>query len=178
MENLSWEEIYGWFDFQNIYSDAVQNASDEDVFVEIGAYLGKSTIYMAKAIANSKKKIEFYVVDCFIGEFNEDNENLYERYLNNINKAEVAQYITTFNLKSELAAKKLETKKISFLFIDGDHSLEGIQSDIKNYLPLMKSGGTIAGHDYFHPPIKETVDTIFGNKVEIFGNSWVVKNIR
>lgn len=39
---------------------------------------------------------------------------------------------------------------IDFLFIDGDHSLEGVTKDFGMYSPLVKTGGIIAFHDVLH----------------------------
>jgi hypothetical protein len=38
-----YEQIPGWFDYQNIYDEQVARARSGAVFVEIGAYLGRST---------------------------------------------------------------------------------------------------------------------------------------
>ncbi len=37
-----------------------------------------------------------------------------------------------------------------FMFIDGDHSLEGVTKDWEMYSPLIKKGGIIAFHDVLH----------------------------
>lgn len=41
---------------------------------------------------------------------------------------------------------------LDFLFIDGDHSYEGVKSDYRNYRPLVKPGGFIAFHDIKDTP--------------------------
>lgn len=41
----------------------------------------------------------------------------------------------------------LQGKKLDFLFIDGDHSYEGVLRDFTLYLPLVRQGGIIAFHD-------------------------------
>jgi len=41
----------------------------------------------------------------------------------------------------------LNNKKLDFLFIDGDHTYEGVKKDFKLYSPLVKSDGLIAFHD-------------------------------
>lgn len=42
---------------------------------------------------------------------------------------------------------------IDFLFIDGDHSYEGVRADYELYSPLVRKGGLIAFHDICeHPP--------------------------
>jgi cephalosporin hydroxylase len=46
---------------------------------------------------------------------------------------------------------------LDFLFIDGDHSYEGVKADFQNYFPHVKPGGIVAFHD-----IVESYDTRFG----------------
>ena len=62
-----YNNIDGWFDFQIIYSQMVNKFSDRSHFVEIGAWLGKSTSYMAVEIINSGKNIKLDVVDDWFG---------------------------------------------------------------------------------------------------------------
>jgi len=47
----------------------------------------------------------------------------------------------------------LWTKPISLLFIDGDHSYEGVSMDSLLWEPLVKKGGTILYHDIDHPDV-------------------------
>ncbi|MDP3836951.1 MAG: class I SAM-dependent methyltransferase [bacterium] len=51
-------------------------------------------------------------------------------------------------------------EKIDFLFIDGDHSYEGVKSDFENYYPLVKPGGLIAFHDI----VTNDLDPSFGTQ--------------
>lgn len=47
----------------------------------------------------------------------------------------------------------LKGQKIDFLFIDGDHTYEGVKQDYQMYAPLVCKGGLIAFHDICkHPP--------------------------
>jgi len=41
----------------------------------------------------------------------------------------------------------LAGRPIDFLFLDGDHSLDGIRQDFADYAPLVRRGGLIACHD-------------------------------
>jgi len=45
----------------------------------------------------------------------------------------------------------LGDRKLDFLFIDGDHSYEGVRSDFETYRSLMRPGGIIALHDIATP---------------------------
>lgn len=48
----------------------------------------------------------------------------------------------------------LANRKIDFLFIDGDHTYEGVKKDFEMYSPLVKKGGIIAFHDIVPGPVK------------------------
>lgn len=41
----------------------------------------------------------------------------------------------------------LNGRDVDFLFIDGDHTLEGVKQDFEDYAPLVRAGGIIAFHD-------------------------------
>jgi cephalosporin hydroxylase len=46
-----------------------------------------------------------------------------------------------------------DDSQIDFLFIDGDHTYEGVKADFEMYAPLVRKGGLIAFHDIcLHPP--------------------------
>ena len=45
------------------------------------------------------------------------------------------------------ALEEWDLNQLDFLFIDGDHSYEGVRSDFEMYAPLVRSGGLIAFHD-------------------------------
>ena len=41
----------------------------------------------------------------------------------------------------------LGDEKLDFIFIDGDHTYEGVKKDYEMYYTLMKKGGIIGFHD-------------------------------
>ena len=47
----------------------------------------------------------------------------------------------------EKLSSLLAGRKIDFLFIDGDHTYEGVKADFQNYSAFMSSNGMIAFHD-------------------------------
>jgi predicted O-methyltransferase YrrM len=56
----------------------------------------------------------------------------------------------------EEVKKILKDNQLDFLFIDGDHTYEGVKKDFEMYSPLVKKGGIIAFHDIVPGP-KENV---------------------
>lgn len=59
---------------------------------------------------------------------------------------------------------------IDFLFIDGDHSEEGVNADYRIWRPRVRSGGWIGFHDIRNtscPGVRRLWDSIEGEKLEI-----------
>ena len=67
----------------------------------------------------------------------------------------------TLKVTSLKASKFFPKKYFDLVFIDADHQYEAVQDDIEAWLPLIKKGGFITGHDYGHknfPGVKKSVD--------------------
>lgn len=47
--------------------------------------------------------------------------------------------------------KKLRGRKLDLLFIDGDHSYQGVKRDFEMYAPLVRRGGIVGFHDIVPP---------------------------
>jgi cephalosporin hydroxylase len=47
----------------------------------------------------------------------------------------------------------LKEQKLDFLFIDGDHTYEGVKMDFQMYSPLVGNGGLVAFHDICKHPL-------------------------
>jgi predicted O-methyltransferase YrrM len=45
----------------------------------------------------------------------------------------------------------LQNRQLDFLFIDGDHTYDGVTSDFELYAPLVRPGGVVAFHDINYP---------------------------
>jgi predicted O-methyltransferase YrrM len=48
------------------------------------------------------------------------------------------------------AAGSLSPQSLDWVYIDADHSYEGVRDDLESYFPLVKPGGFLAGDDYGH----------------------------
>jgi predicted O-methyltransferase YrrM len=180
---MFWENIQGFFNFDNLYSRMVALSKDDSIFVEIGSWKGKSTVYMAEEIKKSGKNIKFYTIDTFEGTREEHDlesdiihHSLYETYLKNIDP--IKDFITTIRGSSWEMHKEFKENSIDFLFIDGDHTYEGVKKDLSLWFPKVKKGGIISGHDYTEPTcgVKMAVDEFFlFTGIIIDRSSWIFK---
>jgi hypothetical protein len=48
-------------------------------------------------------------------------------------------------------------RKLDFCFIDENHSYKSVREDVLMWLPKIKKGGILAGHDYFHAEVRRAV---------------------
>ena len=71
--------------------------------------------------------------------------------------------VTQVRLDSVEAARQIN-EPLRFVYIDGDHSYQGIRADLEAWFPLIREGGIIAGHDYGQPAfpgVKAVADHFF-----------------
>lgn len=49
---------------------------------------------------------------------------------------------------SEKVAQEFASGSFDFVYLDGDHTYEGVAADIASWWPKVRRGGVLAGHDY------------------------------
>jgi hypothetical protein len=52
---------------------------------------------------------------------------------------------------SHEAAQDVQDASLDFVFIDGDHSYQGVKKDLEAWISKVKPGGFLSGHDYGSP---------------------------
>lgn len=108
---------------------------ENPVGVEIGIDHADTTIYLLQECPD----IHLYAIDPYFkrdGRAKEVEDSLSE-YPN----------CTFMRKTSEEAACEIPDD-LDFIFIDGDHSHAAVLSDLNNYVPKIKSGGLLTGHDW------------------------------
>ena len=85
-----------------------------------------------------------------------------------INKWVISQYspiFTVINLTSKEASKVVQNN-LDLVFIDASHNYESVKEDINLWLPKVKKGGILCGHDYGDirgcREVKKAVDEVLG----------------
>lgn len=49
------------------------------------------------------------------------------------------------------AAESLGCDSLDFVFVDAEHGYESVVADSRAWLPKLRTGGYLFGHDYGHP---------------------------
>lgn len=175
--------IDGWFNMEAQYLELMDFVKNNGIFVELGAWMGKSTSFIVTEILNRKKNIKFYTVDTFEGEVNGsdaieneayikfDLSTIYETYCKNTEH--LKSHYKTLKSNSSEAAKNFKNNSVDAIFIDAGHSYEAVISDIKAWFPKMKKDCIVSGHDYTsYLGVKRAVDEFFGAPDKVENNCW------
>lgn len=123
--------------------------------VEVGSYRGRSSVFLGKGSLNGPN-VPVYAIDphkSFIGVLGgvfgpKDRTAFYKAMLDN----ECSEIVALINLSSEIFASSWK-ETISLLWIDGDHSYEGVKRDFNCWIPYCISGGMIAFDDATDPKL-------------------------
>jgi predicted O-methyltransferase YrrM len=117
----------------------LQYARDSRTVCEIGCYEGRTSVALARNTAGS-----VYSIDLF---FRGRIGICYTEWVAKLNRwrngAQNLFYITGL---SQDVGRRFELP-IDFLFIDADHSYEGVKMDWREWFPKVTQGGYIALHD-------------------------------
>jgi hypothetical protein len=154
-----------WFDSPNVYKMLVENCRDDGKIVELGAWKGRSSAFLVVEAYNKSPKIEVHIVDTWGGNpFNgsEDQSNdLYDKFISNMSL--LARPYQAHRMTTNEAAGLFKDESLDAVFIDADHSYEAVKMDIENWMPKVRKGGILAGHDYNSawPGVIRAVNEIF-----------------
>ena len=175
--------------------------------LEFGAEIGVDKADFSNHILTKSKIKKYYCIDTLQddfgsnhkpGYFDKDGNNRMRVAYDTISSYIEEKRVTMIKSTGLVASKDFAPESLDFCYIDGDHSLEGIYTDIYAWTPKVRIGGVIAGHDYKDGPrsgisdyfgkqldykIKTVVDyycTRYGYKLNVVGGRilswWFVKN--
>jgi hypothetical protein len=178
-------EIPGWFAYQDLYTDVVKAAGNDDVFVEVGAWFGKSTNYMAQQIRESKKNIQFTTVDTWKGTDDEDIHqeivgsfagDIFYEFVDNSILSDNYGHINMIKDTSKNASNQFANGSIDYLMLDAGHSYDALMEDLKAWYNKVKPGGIVSGDDYgvFHG-VTQAADEYFYKQFEKGFRSFIRK---
>ena len=131
------------------------------VGIEIGTSCAESTYLLLEKCPNIKK---LYTIDAY-SPFEDWNGTVTKEVLDrqmDVAKRNLEQFgdrVERLIMNSMDASKKFEPESVDFIFVDGDHTYDGVKKDCQTYYPFLKKGGFFCGHDYgFLPDVKKGVD--------------------
>ena len=178
-----YHSLEGWFNMEQQYLELLDATPEGGTFVELGCYKGKSTSFIGVEIHKRKRDINFFAVDSFQGATNSTDANeikayegiseIEESYTYNVSL--IGNKIKTIVSLTDEAAQYFEDGSVDVVFVDGGHSYEVVKADILAWLPKMKKGGIMAGHDYnAWQGVNKAVTEIFGTPHKVENDCWFI----
>jgi predicted O-methyltransferase YrrM len=145
--------------YENIYTNVTKDelvklqqlSHNKIVCVEIGSYLGASAYAITSGFTNTDQKL--YCIDIWKSNTKlrpdpKDGKNLFDTFKYNIKKYDSSIIpIVDFSYNA-IEYFKENNIKIDFLFIDGDHTYEGVKKDWDLYSKIMNPQGVVVFHDW------------------------------
>lgn len=163
--------IQGWWDSPGpeFYAARVNEAGPQAHFVEVGCWRGRSAASMAEMIKMSGKLIRFDCVDTWRGTPKDGDGGTHQRLIAeekldlrsefeaNLRRLGLWRYVNPVTGDSGNTANEYEDNSLEFVFIDADHRREMVSRDVLAWLPKVKLGGVIGGHDWTNHNIRQGV---------------------
>lgn len=142
-----WRNIDGYFTFPSFYDWIARQASTIQQWrgVEVGVYTGQSVAFLGVQL------LQYNAIEptiCLV-----DIEMAKHRAVQNLHPlAHTGIGFEIHELDSVVASRLYDDASLDFVFIDADHSYAAVSRDIDAWIPKVKKGGIIAGHDYCNWP--------------------------
>jgi predicted O-methyltransferase YrrM len=140
----------------------IQKDIEVKTALEVGSYLGESTIVFAEKFNNLDV---LYAVDPFNLNFNLNNlfdeNNINE--VENIFKKNIKKYPVIKHIKkdSKNASVDFNDGTFDFIYIDGCHQYECVYEDVSLWKPKVKNDGYISFHDIDWSQVQEALSHFF-----------------
>jgi len=151
LEDIITHHVEGWLapDECALLYMAAKSCTGSGAIVEIGAWKGKSTIFLAKG-SKAGDKVKVYSIDPHTGasEHKAVDSNIwtYPEFKTNIHALNVDDIITPI-VKTSVDAEKEWDMPIELLFIDGAHEYDLVKQDFELWYPHVIKNGMVLMHD-------------------------------
>jgi MMP 1-O-methyltransferase len=162
--------VEGWLTVPEgrVLHDLASRTDPSTAIVEVGSWKGKSTIWLAKgSLAGRGARV--YAVDHHRGSPDPEERARqqpgaqdiwsFDEFRSNMGRAGVTEIVEPVVASSAEAARSFP-RQIGLLFIDGDHSYEGVKNDLESWFPKLIDGAVVAFHDTnvtIYPGVKRLV---------------------
>jgi predicted O-methyltransferase YrrM len=152
----------------------IEAAQNRRVVVEIGTWYGRS----AKALTLGGGTV--YTVDSWTGLSTEretdptDNPPNVVRneFFRRLQPDIEAGRVVPVWADSVEAAGRLNRLRVDMLFLDGLHTYEQVSADLAAWLPLVKVGGLVCGHDWDREDVRRAALEVLPHAEKQVGGLW------
>jgi predicted O-methyltransferase YrrM len=125
--------------------------------VEIGSYLGRSTVVLARAAADCGRGGREQVVavdphEGVLGIADEEPRDTKADFLRNLDRAGARSDVRLMHMTSANAAKAWRGDPVGMLFVDGLHTREAVLEDTRGWTPFLTPDASVVFDDFLSSP--------------------------
>lgn len=172
--------IAGWMSPRELRWLA-ERAAVADLVAEVGSWKGRSTRALGDHVRGT-----VFAVDTWEGQVDDAthvNRELslrgraviFAEFLVNVGDLVTRGKVIPIESRSTVAASAFMRTHgpgaFDLVFLDGEHGYEGVRDDIAAYLPLVRPGGILCGHDFPKAGVRRAVLERF-QEVSTEGSIW------
>ncbi len=198
-----WRSLPGWFNFEDVYQQAVANSRDGDTLVEVGVFLGKSLCMLLQEVDRSGRALSVVGVDAFRiddeyfgqvmmpwGELARDwkvrdgADVLYDTARANLAACPDRRHLRALHRCESHDTTAIAPGSCSLVYLDANHTYEHVLRDLHAWYPMVRPGGILAGHDLnskgHNCGVREAVTAFVASQPGLAfepmgGNSWIIR---
>ena len=157
----------------------IDHAQKGEAFVEVGCWKGVTT----RNLGIHAPQTRIYGIDNFMGSQEHHNPNSpnYEPRLKDEHwlfneckeNTQELQNVSILSMDSVGAAQMFKEMQIrpECVFIDASHEYDDVKTDIEVWLPIVKDGGILCGHDLNWPGVRRAVEELLPGAAPVAGTS-------
>ena len=175
---------HGWFAQNNrIRLEYIIDKLKPKVVVELGSWLGASTIFMAEKLSEGAI---LYAVDNWNQQGSAGVQNnplwssklktLYQSFLSNVIHKKMTQIVIPIRMDTLEAARALNITA-ELVYVDASHEEEDVYNDIIHWYPHLDIGGIMCGDDWSFQSVRNAVrraEKELNQRTKSVGNFWWV----
>src|SRR3990167_7642264 len=125
--------------------------------VEVGSFEGVSTLLFASYV-DTVYSVDYYdYIPPATGRIPEHDQTFVNAEKLFIDRTKDVKNIVKIRKESREAAKDFEDGSLDAVYLDAEHDEAGFRADMKAWLPKIKRGGIMSGHDYNEPQIRRVI---------------------
>jgi predicted O-methyltransferase YrrM len=164
--------VEGWFLEEEaklllaIVSRALCELPDDCAVVEIGSYLGRSTVLLASAVRDLRPCGQVIAIDPHAGTISASATSIwqgtptYETFCANVAAAGLQDAVCAIR---QCSTNVSWDQPIGLLLVDGLHDYLSVRADFGHFDQDITPGGFVAFHDYDWPGVTQFVDELRGH---------------
>jgi hypothetical protein len=158
------ERLPGWMTRPELelIADVAVSIPANGVIVEVGSFAGRSSSHWA---ANSKPSVAIYCIDPFdyvidgysLAHIQGDAADVAGRPSGELFREHTRPWASRLTMVAERSPPAVWTRSADVIFVDGDHSTEGVRRDLEFWCGHLTPRGRLLGHDWDDLRVREAV---------------------